>query len=116
MHVASTAAAEDFYCRRLGFERQFAYRPDPAQADPCYLGLARDGLRLDLSSFSGDGVSGGVISIHVTDLDALYAAFIAQQVAVALPPTDQTWGQREMYIKDADGNSLRFIAPLPPAP
>ncbi len=116
LHVSDSAAAEDFYCRRLGFQRHLAYRPDPALADPCYLGLARDGLRLDLSSFSGDGVPGGVVGITVSDVDALYAEFTAQQVSVALPPTDQTWGQREMYVKDADGNSLRFIAPLPPAP
>ena len=116
LHVTDSAAAEAFYCGRLGFERLFAYRPDAARADPCFLGLARDGLRLDLSSHSGDGVPGGVVGIHVTDVDALYAEFTARQVPIALAPTDQTWGQREMYVKDADGNSLRFIAPLRPAP
>ena len=25
-------------------------------------------------------------------------------------PVDQTWGTREMYVKDADGNSLRFMS------
>jgi hypothetical protein len=56
--VGSAAAAERFYCDRLGFRRLFASRPDPAGADPCYLGLARDAVRLHLSSFPGDGVAG----------------------------------------------------------
>jgi hypothetical protein len=30
-------------------------------------------------------------------------------VKIDLPPTDQTWSNREMYVKDADGNSRRFI-------
>ena len=27
-------------------------------------------------------------------------------------PVNQTWGAREMYVKDGDGNSIRFQAPL----
>jgi hypothetical protein len=61
LHVSSTAAAEQFYCRQLGFRKQFAYRPDPAAADPCYLGLTRDAARLHVSSFPGDAVAGGVV-------------------------------------------------------
>ena len=109
LHVAGIAVAEDFYCRRLGFRRQFAYRLDETRADPCFLGLARDGVRLHVSSFSGDGVAGGVASFLIDDVDALCAELISQQVAIALPPTDQTWGNREMYVRDPDGNSLRFI-------
>ena len=115
LHVSRAAAAEAFYCGQLGFTRLFAYQPDPAPADPCHLGLARDGVRLDLSSFSGDGVAGGVVGLTVTDVDALYAEFQARGVSVALPPTDQTWGSRELYVKDADGNSLRFTHTPPPA-
>lgn len=114
MHVSDTAAAEAFYCGQLGFERRFAYRPDPARADPGYLGLARDGQRLDLSSFFGNSMAGSVAGFLVTDVDALHAEFLARWVPIALPPTDQTQGRREMYVKDADGNSLRFShAPRP---
>lgn len=73
-----------------------AYCPNPARADPADLGLARDGQRLDLWSFSGDGWAGGVVSFLVTDVDALYVEFLARQVPSALPPTDQAWGRREM--------------------
>ena len=109
LHVSKSAEAEDFYCNRLGFRRRFAYRSDETKPDPCFLGLSRDGVWLHVSSFSGDGVSGGVAGILVDDVDALHAELVAKNVAIDLPPTDQTWGTREMYVKDADGNSIRFI-------
>jgi hypothetical protein len=28
-------------------------------------------------------------------------------------PIDQTWGTREFYVEDLDGNTLRFTQPLP---
>jgi uncharacterized glyoxalase superfamily protein PhnB len=72
------------------------------------MGLSRDGVWIILSSFSGDGVAGGVVNLLVEDVDALYAEFLAADVAIDLPPVDQTWGVREMYIKDSDRNCLRF--------
>ena len=71
--------------------------------------LARDGAELHVSSFSGDGVAGGVVFLTVEDVDALHAELVAGGVSVALAPTDQTWGNREMYVKDEDGNSVRFV-------
>jgi uncharacterized glyoxalase superfamily protein PhnB len=109
LHVSNSAAAEDFYCNRLGFRREFAHRFDEAKPDPCYMGLRRDGVWLHVSSFSGDGVSGGVANLLVEDVDALCAEFLAKGVRIDTGPVDQTWGTREMYVKDADGNCLRFI-------
>jgi uncharacterized glyoxalase superfamily protein PhnB len=109
LHVSDSKAAEAQYGQRLGFNLRFAYRPDDARADPCYLGLERDVVWLHLSSFAGDGVGGGVAIIMVDDVDALYAELAANDVTIDLPPTDQTWGTREMYVKDADRNTLRFI-------
>ena len=109
LHVSNTASAEEFYCKRLGFSQQFAYRFDEAQSDPCYMGLARDGVRLHISSFAGDGVSGGVVFLVVEDVDALHAELKAKGVTIDLEPTDQSWGNREMYVSDLDGNSIRFV-------
>ncbi len=109
LHVSDSAAAEAFYCDRLGFRRRFAYRVDESRPDPCYLGLERDGVTLHVSSFSGDGTSGGVVFLLVDDVDGLHAELVAKGVPIALEPTDQTWGNREMYIEDPDGNSIRFV-------
>jgi uncharacterized glyoxalase superfamily protein PhnB len=74
------------------------------------MGLSRDGIWMNVSSFSGDGVSGGVVNLIVEDVDALYAEFVAKGVKTdANHPVDQTWGSREMYVRDLDGNTMRFI-------
>jgi uncharacterized glyoxalase superfamily protein PhnB len=109
LRVSDSVAAEGFYCNRLGFRREFAHRADDAKPDPCYMGLTRDGVWLHVSSFSGDGVSGGVVNLLVEDVDALHAELVAKGVRIDTGPVDQTWGSREMYVKDADGNCIRFM-------
>ncbi len=109
IHVSNAAAAEEFYCNRLGFRREFAHRGDEAKPDPCYMGISRDGIWVHVSSFSGDGVAGGVVNFLVESVDALHAELVKKGVRIAVEPVDQTWGTREMYMKDADGNSIRFI-------
>ena len=109
IHVTNAADAEEFYCRRLGFRREFAHRANAAKPDPCYMGLSRDGIWAHVSSFSGDGVSGGVVNFLVENVDELHAELVKKGVRIDTGPVDQTWGTREMYVKDADGNSIRFI-------
>ena len=109
LHVSNSAAAEEFYCNQLGFRREFAHCADDTKPDPCYMGVSRDGVWLHLSSFSGDGVSGGVANLIVDAVDALHAEFVAKGIRIDVGPVDQTWGSREMYVKDADANCLRFI-------
>jgi catechol 2,3-dioxygenase-like lactoylglutathione lyase family enzyme len=111
VRVASAVRAEAFYCDRLGFERRFAYRPDPARPDPCYMGLVRDRAVLHVSSFSGDGVAVAAVVLIVDQVDRLHEELKARGVAIELAPTDQTWGNREMYVRDPDGNGLRFTQP-----
>lgn len=112
VHVANAAAAEEFYCNRLGFRREFAHRPQGVTQDPCYMGISRDGIWLHVSSFSGDGVSGGVVSLIVDNVDALHRELVAKGVRIDTGPVDQTWGNREIYVSDPDGNSIRFLQPL----
>ena len=109
LHVSSSAAAERFYCAGLGFKQRFAYRPFGGQ-EPCYMGLDRDGVILHVSSFPGDGVAGGVANFVCDDVDGLFKEFRSKKdVTIELEPTDQSWGTREMYVEDPDGNSLRFV-------
>lgn len=112
LHVSSSAAAEAFYSGQLGFRLEFAYRPDATLRDPCYMGLTRDDASLHVSSFSGDGVSGGVVYLRVDDVDAVYRELQTRGVLFDLEPTDQTWGNREAYVKDDDGNCIRFTSQL----
>jgi uncharacterized glyoxalase superfamily protein PhnB len=99
--------AEAFYCGQLGFEKKFQNKPTE-NADPSYIGIIRDGIWLHLSSFSGDGVSGTVVSIAVTDVDAFHEEFKSNGVKIGMEPVTQTWGTREMGLDDPSGNNLRF--------
>jgi uncharacterized glyoxalase superfamily protein PhnB len=110
LHVTSSIAAEEFYCDRLRFQKEFAYSVDEAKPDPCYMGLRRDNAWIHLSSFPEDGVAGGVVYLLVEDVDELHGELSSRDVRIDLPPTNQTWGNREMYVKDADGNSIRFVS------
>jgi uncharacterized glyoxalase superfamily protein PhnB len=109
LHISSAQRAEEFYCKRLGFRRTFAYRIDDAKPDPCYMGLIRDGVQLHVSSFSGDGISGAVASFLVEEVDPLHTELVGRGAQISLEPVDQTWGNREMYVDDPDGNKIRFI-------
>ena len=57
------------------------------------------------------GVSGGVVNLIVEDVAALHAELVKKRVRIDTGPVDQTRGSREMYVKDADGNGIRFIRP-----
>jgi catechol 2,3-dioxygenase-like lactoylglutathione lyase family enzyme len=112
IHVSNPVLAEIFYCNLLGFEKKFTYQPF-GDTGPCYFGLIRDGVRIHLSSFPGDGKAGNAIVLIVDNVDKLYEEFISRGVQIDLVPTNQTWGNREMYIKDEDNNSIRFTQWIP---
>ena len=109
LHISDSLTAESFYCNTLGFKLAFIYRPHEGLQEPAFLGFTRDGVWLHASSFSGDGIAGNVASFVVESVDDLYQEFLAKSATIDLVPTDQSWGNREMYMTDPDGNSLRFL-------
>ena len=50
-----------------------------------------------------------MVFLVVKDVDQLHEELKAKGIAIELEPTDQSWGNREMYISDPDGNSIRFV-------
>jgi catechol 2,3-dioxygenase-like lactoylglutathione lyase family enzyme len=109
-----------FYTEVLDFERVDG---DDSLEDPSFSVLARDGGHLILSSHRGDGVFGAVVAITTTDIDALFRTLLARGLRtpgnpdapqhVHEGPIDQTWGTREFYVEDPDGNTLRFTQDKP---
>jgi uncharacterized glyoxalase superfamily protein PhnB len=108
LSVTDSLRSEDYYCNALGFQRLFVYRPDPHRNDPCYLGVVRDGVVLHLHSFKPERAGLTDAFLWVADVDQLHAELTSRGVACALPPTDQIWGDREMHVRDPDGNALCF--------
>ena len=91
---------------------------DDDLTDPSFCVLERDGDRLFLSSHRGDGEFGQAVVVTTDDVDALFRTLRARGLqtpgnpdlprAVHEGPLDQTWGTREFYVDDPDGNTIRF--------
>ena len=107
--VGSAERTVEFLCEKLGFTCEWVTRAHENQPDPAYMGFQWDDAFLHASSFPGDGNGKTVVVLAVADIDALFEQLRERGVPIALSPTDQTWGQREMYIDDPDGNSIRFV-------
>ena len=113
LRVLKIERSLDFY-RAIGFSQQWIYKPDPTLEDPAYCTIEKDGCEVHLSSHSGDGAYGCAVFIACEDVDAIYDT-IKETLgdSVGLPPTDQTWNQREFYLTDPDNHSIRFCGPIP---
>jgi catechol 2,3-dioxygenase-like lactoylglutathione lyase family enzyme len=112
LHITNADATEAFYWGQLGFQLEFEVPASATKRDPCYMGVSRGGALLYLSGHAGDGVVGGVVYCVCDEVDALHAEFVAKNVRIHIAPVDQTWGMRELYVLDPDGNSVRFGAPV----
>lgn len=90
-----------------------------SDGDPSFSVLMRGGSLLLLSSHSGDGTFGQAIVVLTDNVDSLFRRFRARglktpgnpdaPVEVHEGPIDQSWGTRELYVDDPDGNTLRFV-------
>lgn len=108
IQVSGSIAAQEFYCNGLGFTLLSSWRPDETQDDPRYMTLARDGAQLHVHSFQSGIVGAGAVYVLVDNVDALYAELLSSGVSVSGPPIDQTWGTREIAVRDADRNVVTF--------
>lgn len=106
---ADLSRALAFYVGVLGAEQLWD--------DPAYVGVRWRGVEIHLSTNAGDGAFGAATVIRVDDVDDVFAELKARGYVprtdrgpVFEAPTDQTWGTRELYVSDPDGNTLRFQA------
>ncbi|HEX7677944.1 MAG TPA: glyoxalase superfamily protein, partial [Thermoanaerobaculia bacterium] len=100
-----------FYTGVLDFERVDG---DDDTDDPSYSLLSRGGDQLILSSHRGDGAFGQAIVITTGNIVALFRSFRERGLRtpgnpeapahVHEGPIDQSWGTRELYVDDPDGN------------
>lgn len=106
-----------FYTQVLDFECVEA-----GEDDPSFSVLVREGAPLFLSSHGGDGVFGQAVVVTTDDVDGVFRKFRTRGLTtpgnpeapklVHEGPLEQTWGTREFYVDDPDGNTLRFTQGL----
>lgn len=104
----------EFYTTILDFKHIGTW---PDQGEATYSILTRQECELHLSSFSGDGVFGNVAIVLINDIDELFDRYLKRGLdtlakkdsPVHQGPLNQTWGTREFYVDDPNGNTIRFI-------
>ena len=109
-----------FYTGVLEFQLRYpSYRELSLQNG--VVDLVCDDAIIQLSIHMGQNPSASSANLelgHAEDVDAAFARFIARGLGqshrvnspVHLAPLDQTWGTREFYATDPDGNTLCFRA------
>jgi catechol 2,3-dioxygenase-like lactoylglutathione lyase family enzyme len=104
-------ASVDFYTKILDFR----LADDDPLTDPAFIFLRRAGDVLALSSYGDGPIQRSVAVVMTEDVDTLFDKFLRRGLKPAKPdspvhqgPTDQTWGTREFYVDDPDGNTLAF--------
>ena len=111
--VRDMRAALVHYTEVLDFEMT---DPDDT-ADSPVVDLGNGGAVFQLTTFEGDYLYGSVANVWVDDVDSLFAKYKSRGLDTSAKknspvhqgPVDQTWGRREFYVTDADGNTLRFV-------
>jgi uncharacterized glyoxalase superfamily protein PhnB len=114
--VRNMKGAIDFYTKVLDFELKYA----DAKAADWVVDLVNGEMELQLTVLEGDYLFGSVANIRVDEVDELFEKYrdrgldtaAKKESPVHQGPTDQTWGTREFYVNDGQGNTLRFCKPL----
>ena len=70
----------------------------------------RSQVQLSLMSHDATGPTVAAASIEVTDVDAAHAAALAAGAEIVHPLTNEPWGVRRFFVRDADGNVVNVLA------
>ncbi len=114
LKVKNIAKAVDFYTNTLDFELKY-----PAEELNIYCVTLANG-EAEFQLTETDGIWGVSVNVLMDEVDGLFEKYLKRGLItpkksdspVHEGPTNQTWGMREFYVTDADGNTLRFTAPI----
>jgi uncharacterized glyoxalase superfamily protein PhnB len=107
----------EFFQQKLGFSLAFSYG-DP----PYFAQVRRDAAHLNLRRVEGTVVEAAVrdrevlLSVSMTvatadEVKLLFLEFQSAGVTFHQPLKKQTWGAKNFFVKDPDGNLLLFAGP-----
>lgn len=104
------AVARDFYVGKLGFLVQWEETEDGHTG---IMGLIRGTMELTIDCPMFGHGRHACVSLRVSSADALYREW-REQVEIARPPRNETWGARTFGFQDPAGNSIFVIGPVAP--
>lgn len=108
--------AISFYTGILDFELK-----DPnASVEDWVVALKNGDAELNLTILEGDQKMGIAANVMVDDIDARFEKYLQRGLDISNKedspvhqgPLNQSWGNREFYVTDSDGNTLRFFEPI----
>ena len=105
-----------FYTEVLDFK----LKESAASADDWVISLSNGDAELLLTILEGDQKAAIAVNVLVDNIDEVFKKYTLRgldqshrtESPVHLGPFNQSWGNREFYVTDADGNTLRFVQPL----
>ena len=114
LKVRNIKAAVEFYTHILDFELKY---PDD-ELNIFAVDLVKGDLEMMLTEI--DGIFEVSIILLVDQIDNLYKTYLKRgqktpqkaDSPVHEGPINQSWGMREFYVTDADGNTIRFSSPI----
>lgn len=110
--VSDMAAAIEHYTKVLDFAMTC---PDDDATSPV-VDLGHENTELQITTGERDTLYGSAAYVWVSDIDEIFSKYLnrgldtsgKQDSPVHQAPIDQSWGRREFYVTDVDGNTLRF--------
>jgi catechol 2,3-dioxygenase-like lactoylglutathione lyase family enzyme len=111
LRIRDYARSRRFWVEALGFEIDWEWRDEPGM--PVFAQISRAGLSLYLTEHAGDGEPGGLVYLYVSDVDAWHEEVRRAGLEVDSEPANRPWGNREMGLRDPDGNRIVLATVLP---
>lgn len=108
LRVASIDAALPVY-RALGFA--IAWQHQLAPESPRLTSVRHGTVEIYLTEHAV-APPGGIVYLRTQGVDALVARARSRGLEPTFGPANRSWGDREAYFEDVDGNVLRFGEPL----
>lgn len=109
--VSDMHAAIRHYTEVLDFVMTWA----EDNVDSPVVDLGHEEMEFQITTYESERLFGSVVYVWVDDVDSLFAKYKSRGLDTNRPnspvhqgPVDQSWGRREFYVTDMDGNTLRF--------
>lgn len=110
-----------FYSELFGFEVVYRWPPEGDELEFAYLRLEPLGIGIAARSAPEELIGRSPVAgspprfelcIYADDVDRAAEDFARAGVGLLLPPTDQPWGERLLYVEDPDGNPIQVTMRL----
>ena len=112
LFVTDVPTSAAYFRDKLGFAIDFLHGEPPF-----YGAVSRDGVCIhfrcvrqpNFAELAAREHSLILASIEVADVHAFFAELQGRGADIIQPPTRQTWGGTDLYVRDPDGNVISFV-------